>query len=56
MSKFDKFFVEEMVKKYPTQGPLDELVSRIKGIESKSVDDFIDKFRTMVDAANYAKD
>jgi DnaJ family protein C protein 2 len=55
-TKFDKFFVEEMVKKYPTQGPLDELVSRIKGIESKSVDDFIDKFRTMVDAANYAKD
>jgi len=41
-TKFDKFYVEEMVKKYPKQESLDELVSRIKAIESKSAEEFID--------------
>ena len=40
-TKFDKFYVEEMVKKYPKQESLDELVSRIKAIESKSAEEFI---------------
>jgi len=55
-TKFDKFFIEVLVKKYPKQEALDELVAQIKSIESKSVEDFIDQFRRMVDAANYAKD
>ena len=55
-TKFDKFFIEVLVKKYPKQEALDELVGQIKSIESKSVEDFIDQFRRMVDAANYAKD
>lgn len=55
-TKFDKFYVDELVKKHAKQEALDLLVSQIKGIEANSVEDFIDKFRKMVDSANYAKE
>ena len=55
-SRFDKFFVDELVKKYPKQDVLDKLVESIHAIDAPEGDEYIVKFRLLVDSANYAKE
>ena len=44
-SRFDKFFVGELVKKYAKQDALDKLFDSIKAIDAPQGDQFIDQFR-----------
>ena len=55
-TRFDKFFIDELVKKYPKQDVLDKLVESIKAIDAPKGDEYVDKFRLLVDSANYAKE
>lgn len=55
-TKFDKFFVDELVKKYAKQDVLDELFNKIRDIKAPVGDEYVDEFRQLVDSANYAKD
>ena len=44
-SRLDKFYVDEMVKKYTKQDDLDRLFEQIKAIDAPAGEEFIDKFR-----------
>ena len=48
-SKYDKFYVQEMVKKFPTNEAIDELIQKLNNIESKSTDDYVITFLSIVD-------
>lgn len=41
-SRFDKFYIDEMVKKYAKQDALDKLFDQIKSIEAPAGDEYID--------------
>ena len=51
-TKYDKFYVDELIKKYPKQEDIDELISKIKEIAAggNSGQDFIDKFLELVES------
>ena len=55
-SRYDRFYVDEMVKKYQKQDALDKLFESIKSIEAPIGEQFIDQFRKLVDSANYQKE
>lgn len=42
-TKYDKFYVEVLVKKYPTQPQIDELIKKVENIKSKNknIDDVV---------------
>ena len=40
-TKYDKFYVEVLVKKYPTQPQIDELIKKVENINSKNKDDVV---------------
>ena len=44
-TKFDKFFVDELVKKYAKQDVLDELFNKIRDIKAPVGDEYVDEFR-----------
>lgn len=47
---YDKFYCESLIKKYPKQEQLDELIIKVSAIEADSVDAYIEKFKLVVDA------
>jgi DnaJ family protein C protein 2 len=47
-TKYDKFYIAELVKKYPKQEQLDELVAKVKAINQTSVDGFVNEFLDLV--------
>lgn len=49
-TNYDKFYVDELVKRYPQQEQLDELISQVKAIGSQpSVAEFVSKFLDLVE-------
>jgi len=49
-TKYDRFYVDEMVKKYPKQEQLDALFEKIKAITATDVPTFQNEFLLLVDA------
>jgi len=54
-SRYDKFFVDELVKKYPVQDKLDQLIEEIKAITAEVGSDFVSAFAQLVDKEAYEK-
>ena len=40
-TRYDKFFVEGLIPKYPKQEQLDDLIARIEAIESENTDEYL---------------
>lgn len=49
-TKYDRFYIEELVKKYPKQEQLDALFEKIKAITAEDVPSFQNEFLLIVDA------
>ena len=49
-TKYDRFYIDELVKKYPKQEQLDVLFNKIKAITAKDVPAFQNEFLLIVDA------
>ncbi len=49
-TKYDRFYIDELVKKYPKQEQLDVLFEKIKAITAKDVPAFQNEFLLIVDA------
>lgn len=49
-TKYDRFYVDELVKKYPKQEDLEALFEKIKNISASNTDDFVKDFLMLVDA------
>ena len=47
---YDKFYCDELVKKYPTKDVLDELITQVEAIatENKSTHEVVIEFLTLV--------
>lgn len=54
-TNYDRFYIDELVKKYPYQENLDALFESVRQIEATSVEDYVDKFLGMVDKERLAK-
>jgi len=54
-TNYDKFYLEEMVKKYRAMAALEELYEKFKAIEVESVEDYVTAFLTIVDKAEIEK-
>ena len=48
-TNYDRFYVDELVKKYKEQEALEALIEKIKSIEAKPGDDFVTEFLMLVD-------
>jgi len=49
-TNYDKFYVDELVKRYPTQEQLDALIATIKEIGAQpSVPEYVEKFLAIVE-------
>ena len=49
-TKYDRFYIDELVKKYPKQEQLDVLFNKIKAITATNVPAFQNEFLLIVDA------
>jgi len=47
-SKYDKFFLEEMVKEYPKQEQIELLFEKVRNIEAPDTDSFVVKFEGLI--------
>jgi DnaJ family protein C protein 2 len=55
-TNYDKFYVDELVKRYPKQEDLDNLILTIQAIgKQPTVEDFTNKFREIVETENERK-
>lgn len=54
-TNYDRFYVDELVKKYPKQEQLDGLILTIKAIEATDVPSFQHEFLQIVDAGYLAR-
>ena len=51
-TKYDKFYCQELVKKYPLQDKLDALINKLNDINCESVDDYVKQFVAIVEDRN----
>jgi hypothetical protein len=49
-TKYDRFYIDELIKKYPKQEQLDSLIVKIKSITATTVPAFQNEFLLIVDA------
>jgi DnaJ family protein C protein 2 len=54
-TRYDRFYIDELVKKYPKQEQLDGLVVKVKAIEATEPESFQHEFLQIVDAGYLAK-
>ena len=47
-SQYDKFYLQEFIKKYPTYEELDKFIERVNDIQSSSTEDYIKSFEELV--------
>jgi len=52
-TNYDRFYVDELVKKYPGQEKLEEFIEKVKAIPTPAGDDFVHDFLMLVDAKAY---
>jgi hypothetical protein len=48
-TNYDRFYVDELVKKHKTQEALDELIVKVKSIGATNCEDFVKEFLMLVD-------
>lgn len=48
-TNYDRFYVDEMVKKYPKQEDLEALYEKINSIKANSTEEFVKDFLMLVD-------
>ena len=48
-TNYDRFYVDELVKKYKEQEALEALIEKIKSIEATTCEDFVKDFLMIVD-------
>jgi hypothetical protein len=51
-TNYDRFYVDELVKKHKSQEALDELITKVKSIEATNCEDFVKDFLMLVDTKN----
>ena len=52
-TNYDRFYVDELVKKYPGQEKLEEFIVKVKAISVPAGDEFVHEFLMLVDAKAY---
>jgi len=48
-TNYDRFYVDELVKKYKEQDALEALIEKIKSIEAPTVEEYVKAFLMLVD-------
>lgn len=51
-TRYDRFYIEELVKKYPKLQDLQKLLEQVQGIKAKNKEKFIEKFINIVEASD----